>query len=272
MYKLVAIDLDGTLLNSRKEVSEENIRTIKRVVEKGVKVVICSGRIFKAGSYYASLIGTREPVIACNGAVIKEIEGHKLIYDNPLSLGDCLRIIDICHGEKVYFHAYVQDTMYAEMLEFDALDYWKARKQIPEEYRFDIRIVDNFMTVITKDFKPVSKFVVISDDFDQLTRVRKEIESIDGVTVASSRNDNFEVYRSGVSKGNALRILSERLGIDRQQIVAIGDNENDYTMIKYAGLGIAMGNAEDIIKSMADDVTLDNDCHGVAEALKKYIL
>jgi len=272
MYKLIAIDLDGTLLNSKRQVPVENIETIREVVKRGIRVVICSGRIFTSGNYYAGVLGSRGPIIACNGSIIKDSQTLEVLYDNPLSQEDSLRIVDVCHREKVYFYGYAEDILYAETLEYDALYYWRFNKRLPREHRVEIKIINNFSENLAKNFIPVSKFVVISDDAEQLAQLRKYMEKMEGVTVVSSAKNNFEIFRKGVSKGNALKMLSQKLDIDRKQIVAIGDNENDYTMIEYAGLGIAMGNAENMIKDIAQDITLTNDENGVSEALKRHIL
>lgn len=272
MYRLVAVDLDGTLLNSHSWVSEGNREAIAYAIKKGVKVVICSGRIFTGARVFARQISAEGPIITCNGAVIKDIKTEEVLYDEPLSSEDCCRVIDICHRENIYFHAYIEDTMYTEVLEYGASFYWKLNDELPEQDRIDIRLVKDVADVIKSGFKPASKFVIVSEEPEHLLKVRKQVCEIESVEVMSSNINNFEVVKRGVNKGNALKILSEKLNIPREEIIAVGDNENDCSMIRFAGLGVAMGNAEKSIKDVADYITLNNDEDGVSEVLKKFVL
>ncbi|RCX17952.1 hypothetical protein DFR58_106120 [Anaerobacterium chartisolvens] len=272
MYKLIAVDLDGTLLNSQKYVSRENRHALKCAMDKGVKVVVCSGRIFAGARIFAGQIETNEPVIACNGAVIKEMSSSKVIYSNSLSAQACCEIIDVCHKEDIYFHVYIGDTMYTERLEYSSLFYWNRNAELSEEDKVDIRLTEDIKRVVEGNTDPIAKVVVISRDGGKLSKARRSMEFVKTIDITSSNYDNFEVINHGVSKWNALKYLIERMKIQPGEVIAIGDNENDSSMIKNAGLGIAMGNAEEYIKQIADYVTLDNDQNGVAEAVKEFIL
>lgn len=272
MYKMIAIDLDGTLLNSQKQISHDNITHIRKAIDKGVKIVVCSGRIFSGARVFAKQIGIREPIIACNGAIIKDLNSEEVLYSNSMNIADCLKVIDICHEENVYFHIYIGDTMYTERLEFSSLFYWNKNKELPDSDQVDIKLVKDIYSVVENCCKPVSKFVVISEESELLARVRRTVCNIDSVEVMSSNYNNFEIVNNGVNKANALRFLADRLDIKREEIIAVGDNENDYSMIEYAGFGVAMGNGEDKIKNIADYITLSNDQDGVAYMIKKFVL
>ncbi|AUS98837.1 haloacid dehalogenase [Clostridium thermosuccinogenes] len=271
MYKMIAIDLDGTLLNSEKKISSENKRFIKLAMDMGVKVVICSGRVYRGARMYAREIGSKDPVIACNGAVIKCADTGEILFNNPMSADDCAKVIDICRREGIYFHYYVGDTLYAEKMERSALSIWKRNKELPEEDRIDVQIADDLIKVLRDSGELPLKVIAICDDKERLAKARAEVERIGSVDVTSSGSNNFEVIKKGNNKGRALEILTERLGIKREELIAIGDNENDAPMIRYAGLGIAMGNAETFIKDMADFVTLTNEQNGVAAAIRRFI-
>lgn len=272
MYKLVAIDLDGTLLNSGKRISDENKNTLRLAMEKGVKIVVCSGRIFSGARIFALEIGTNGPLIACNGAIIKDLETEELLYTSTLDMEDSCKIIDICRREDIYFHAYIGDTMYTEKLDYSSLFYWERNQELPEEDRIDIQIVESMKKLLSEIPTPVAKFVVICKDNEKLLRIRKLVERIEGVTVVSSGQDNFEVVNAGVGKGAALKFLAERLGIRREETMAIGDNENDISMLEYAGLSIVMENGEPFVKELADFITVSNNENGVAYAIRKFIL
>lgn len=272
MYKLVAIDLDGTLLNSHKHISERNKNALTLSIEKGIKIVICSGRIFAGARIFAREISVKEPVIACNGAVIKNMATDEVLFSDTLSIEDTCKIIEICRSRGIYFHIYVDDSMYTETLGFSSLFYSKMNQELPEKDRVDIRLVEDTAEVLVDKGLKASKIVVVSENLKQLADVRKMIEQLETVDVMSSNYDNFEVVNHGVNKGQALKFLSSRLGIAEEEIIAIGDNENDLTMLEFAGLGVAMGNAEAMVKEIADEITSRNDEDGVAKILEKYVL
>jgi Cof subfamily protein (haloacid dehalogenase superfamily) len=272
MYKLVAIDLDGTLLNSEKRISQGNRDAIRQAIAKGVRIVICSGRIFAGARIFAQETGTREPLIACNGAIIKDLATEELLFSDSLRLEDTLRVIELCRTADIYFHVYVGDTMLTEKLEYSSLFYWKRNNELPEKGRVDIQLVKSTADTLLDMKNNASKIVVVSHDLQQLDRIRRKIEGISSVEVVSSNFDNFEVMNQGVNKGRSLQFLAERFGIERREIMAIGDNENDESMLRFAGLGVAMGNAEPRIRDIAGDVTLSNDKDGVAEAIRRHIL
>jgi Cof subfamily protein (haloacid dehalogenase superfamily) len=273
MYKLIAVDLDGTLLNSKKQISQENKIAISKAVKKGVKIVICSGRIFAGARVIADEAGLNHgSIIACNGALIKELNTEKLLYSKLLNSEDCLKVIDICRNEDIYFHAYVEDALYTEKMEYSALTYSKKNKLLPKNQQIDIRLTDDVKEMLGHSKISASKFVVISKDSQKLSRARQCVEQIKGVKVMSSDYDNFEVVHNKVDKGSALMFIAEKLDIGKEEIIAIGDNENDISMLECAGMGVAMGNSIPFIKESADYITVTNDENGVAEVINKFIL
>lgn len=272
MYKLVAIDLDGTLLNTDKEISERNKKAIASAIRKGIKVIVCSGRVYTGARLYAKQIGSVDPVIACNGAIITEHLDGEVLYSDNLNTEDCLKINDICRKHGVYYHVYAGDTMLTEKLGFTSKKYYERNKALPEEDRVDIEVVDNMAEKLKSIPGKVLKFVIVSEDLQLLRTVRNDMKKIESVDLMSSNYDNFEVMNKGVSKGAALKRLSEILSISAAEMIAIGDNENDISMFEYAGLSIAMGNAESCAKEAAMCMTGANNQDGVAIAIEKYIL
>lgn len=272
MIKLVAIDLDGTLLNSKKSISEANIQAVKEAIQAGVTVVVCSGRIYRGGRIFARQLYESGPIVACNGAVIRDVHTEEVFHDQPLDYEESCRIVEVCRKEGVYFHAYAGDTMYASEMGYGAAYYVNINRQLAEEDRVDIRLTEDFHSALQTCSVGASKFVIQADDPELLLRVRSKVGEIGNVEIVSSSRENFEVMRCGVSKGKSLEILAGKLGIRRDEIMAIGDNENDFSMIQYAGIGVAMGNAEEFIKDAAGYVTASNDEDGVARAIRKFVL
>lgn len=270
-YKLVVTDMDGTLLNSQGKVSEENKEVLNNLQDQGVHIAVATGRIYTSARVFAKYLGIKTPIIACNGAIVREIDENEPLYETHINKDDSIRIIDICRKYGVYFHFYTDNTFYTEKLTKSALKYSEWNKTLKEEDRINLELVGNPYDVVGDINTRIYKFLILDEDEILLKKMRKEFEEIQGIECCKSRYDNLEIMNKGVQKGTAVKNLAESLGIKREEVICIGDNENDISMLKYAGLGIAMGNAEEIVKETADYVTDINDNSGVAKALKKFL-
>jgi hypothetical protein len=273
-YKLIAMDMDGTLLNSQKQVTEYTKDVLRRASEKGIKLVICTGRIFTSAKSYARIIGTKAPIIASNGAYIREKDRNEVIYEKYIKKETLLDIIKVTREWGFYPHIYTTDTIYSEKLIHSSLNYSKWNETVPEDERINIQIVDSLEDVVEKEGENFLKVVVMAleDEVEKLQELKKYIRDNMDVSIFSSYMNNFEIMDKEVSKGNALKRLAEFFDIDREAIVCFGDNENDKTMFEFAGFPIAMGNAEEEIKEIAAYVTDTNDNDGVAKAIEELIL
>lgn len=269
--RMLILDLDGTTLNDKKEITAKNLNAVKMLMKRGIKVIVCTGRIFQGARYYAKAIGAKDPVIACNGAVIKTMPENELLYFDPLEKENSKTVVDICRKNSIYIHAYVGETMVTEQLKYSSLIYFERNRDMDEEDRIDIKVVDNLKEYISKCGIPVSKLVIMSESSEQLKLVRKEVSGIAGIEIVSSSPENFEVMNEGVSKGKAIRFLCGYFGIPVEQTAAIGDNENDISLLETAGLKIAMGNAIPDLKQVADYITETNENNGVAKAVEWLI-
>ena len=269
-YKMLVTDMDYTLLNKEKRVSDRNREALRRAMEKGVHMVVATGRIYTSARIYAKLLGLDTPIIASNGALIKD--ASKTIFRDILSQDTVREMLRLCHKYGVYCHFFTENTIYSEKLINVSLRYTEWNKYMGEEDQVKIRIVDDGEEIVEAAKSEVLKAVVFDDDDEKIQKLRDGIMETGIVSVSQSMKHNLEVMNKGVTKGNAVRILAQMYGINREEIIAIGDNENDISMIEYAGLGIAMGNAEEILKRAADHVTGDYQEDGVAEAIEKFIL
>jgi len=269
-YKMLVTDMDYTLLNKEKKVSDRNREALKKAIEKGVHMVVATGRIYTSARIYARLLGLDTPIIASNGAIIKD--ASKTIFKDILSQDTVREMLRLCHKYGVYCHFFTENTIYSEKLINVSLRYTEWNKYMGEEDQVKIRIVDDGEEIIEAAKSEVLKAVVFDDDDEKIQKLRDGIMETGIVSVSQSMKHNLEVMNKGVTKGNAVRILAQMYGINREEVIAIGDNENDISMIEYAGLGIAMGNAEECLKRAADHVTGDYQEDGVAEAIEKFIL
>jgi Cof subfamily protein (haloacid dehalogenase superfamily) len=273
MYKLIAIDLDMTLLDRNKNISYRNKKAIELAKEKGVKIVLCSGRILKGVMYFAKVLGLHDQVVvACNGAIVRDLKKNKDIYYVGLENEKSLEIARICKENDIYYHYYFQDTMIARRLDYSSKFYYEKNKELPKEERIDI-IIDDSEQTLKSCGDLITKFVIIDKDVEKVDRVREIIEKrLLGVETTKSDTNILEVMKEGVNKKRALEFVCSYLGIDPKEIMAIGDNENDLQMIEFAGLGVAMENAIEELKKIADFVTQSYEDDGVAKAIEKFVL
>nr|WP_286208005.1 Cof-type HAD-IIB family hydrolase [Clostridium caldaquaticum] len=272
MYKLLCIDMDGTLLNSEGNVTERTLKAIKSAHKKGVIVTVCTGRIYTSAKYYAELIGVKAPIIALNGAYIREKDKNEVIYKSVLGKENCIKILNIAKKYGLYLHFNTPDVVITEKIIHSSEKYAKMNETMPKDKQIAIELVKNWNDTFEKYSDEILKCITIDDDKEKILKAKEELLKYEEFEVVSSWNNNFEVMCKGVSKGRAVEVLAGFYNINREEIMCIGDNENDISMLSYAGLGVAMGNGESFVKEIADFVTDTNDDDGVAKAIEKFIL
>jgi len=263
-YKLIAIDMDGTLLNRHNEISAENLNLLHQLIASNVKIAIATGRPTLGLEKYVSLLDFDFPAVTYNGAVISLIKDKKILFSQSLNIKDVDMIIRFGKEHNLSMCVWSNDTLYV----FDAVDPFVC------EYKnqFDAN------PVLIVDTNNVIEQGIVKILFLNASKVLESIEKIliprlvETRTFFTSKRGNLEFINETVSKGNALIFLSKYYGFDLQETVAIGDSETDLPMITLAGLGIAMGNAVDNVKAVANFTTLSNDDDGVAYAIKSYII
>ena len=269
MIKLLALDMDGTLLNDKKELTQPQIDAIHQAVNAGVKLVLCTGRILQGVKPYFEQLGLdaeNEYVIVNNGCSTHQTSNWVLVDWEELSTDDL-----------TYLLPFKEETG-CQLTVFDEDHYYVVDEEANEFVRSDTDIVFIEPTTISSDEVLSGKrhlfqamFVgskEATDDFQN----RFEAELGQRFNVVRSQPIMFEILPQGISKATALAQLAEKLEILPDEIMAIGDANNDIEMLEFAGLPIAMGNASDYVKSFAKDVTASNNEDGVAAAIKKWIL
>ncbi|SFC85124.1 Cof-type HAD-IIB family hydrolase [Clostridium uliginosum] len=273
-YKLICIDMDGTLLNKHSEISEKNKNTLKKAVASGINVAICTGRIFASADYFSDLVGIKTALIACNGSYIKDKSTNEVIYTSTLKKEQILKIYRTVNNHNFKIIYYTCDTAIMEKEFPEDHTYVVTNKLVPDEKKIKFFITSDINEIINKYGDEIIKIICLDnrEDKTELLEVKKELLKFSDLETVSSGGNNFEIMQHGVSKGNAAKILAEKLGINQKEIMCIGDNENDVSMLKYAGLGVAMGNGCALAKEVADYVTDTNVNDGVAKAIEKFAL
>lgn len=290
MYKLVAIDLDGTLLNSYGEVSNKNKEAIKKAINKNVEIVLTSGRPIMSVKNLANEIGCNNYMICGNGAITYDIQNEEIIYNRFLEKAKVLQIIKICEENSIFYNVYTKDTILTKNLNYNVLFYHQENASKPADKKTRITIMQNIEEYIQNREEEDYLKITICDNskviFGSIIRKLRTIKDVDVLDVAhmsrklikdGTENISMEYFyteitNTNVDKWQAIEALIEKLQIKKEEVIAIGDNINDAKMVKNAGLGIMMGNSAPYIKEMADVVVSDNDNDGVAETIEKYIL
>jgi len=270
--KMIVTDMDYTLLNKEKKISEGNKKALKAAMEAGVHVVLATGRLFSSATVYAKELDIRTPIIASNGAIIAESDLSEIYYEKTLPYEAGVEMIRLCKERDLFCHLYTKDGIYTEKIVNISARYAQWNDKLDDENKINIIVVPNLYETMKLEQKHVLKAVVVDKDDAKLEEIRREINKTGIVNVSQSLPDNIEVMDKEVSKGNSVAFLANMYGIHQEEIMAIGDNENDLSMIKYAGLGVAVGNAEQCVIDQAQHVTGDYDKDGVAQVIQKFVL
>ncbi len=289
MYKLIAIDLDGTLLNSYGEVSKKNNEAINQAISKGIEVVLASGRIGTSVETIAKQIGADNYYISGNGSMLFNIKNQKIEYENFIEKDKILELIKICEENSIYYNIYTQTMVIANSLKYNVAFYNYENSKKSTEKRTNINIVQNVYNYVKELENTKFLKMTICDEskiiFSSIIRKIKSIKGIDVLDVShmckkvikegTKKNDieyfYTEVTKEDVDKWTTILQLLKLIDIKSEEVIAIGDNINDEKMIKNAGLGVAMGQSNPRIKQIADIVTQDNNSDGVAEIINKLI-
>lgn len=266
MYKLIAIDMDGTLLKEDKTVSDITKKAIERARKKGVKVVLASGRPIEGITKYLqelNLVDKEDYVLSFNGCLIQNTETREVISKNILKGSDLNYLYSISKELGVNIHAFSKlGCITPKISRYTEVE--GAINGIP------IHIVD-FNKITPKE--DIYKVMMI-DEPEVLDEAVKKFpgEVYDRYTVVKSTPYFLEFLNKNSNKGEGVKSLTKYLGIKQQEVICVGDAGNDLHMIKFAGLGVAMGNAFEEIKEAADYITSTNEDDGVAQVIEKFIL
>lgn len=269
---LVATDLDGTLLLQNKHISKRTYDVLKKANENGVHVVIATGRSFSALPESIFKIDGMRYVVTSNGANIIDLKNDEVIYKNCIDTAQIPKILDFLKERPYILEVFTGGKAYMSKSDYDR---FKTRTIDfrPIEYVLHTRIpVDNIFEFTQKNCSSIENININFDSLSDKPRVHEELLKFDNITVTTSFDFNLEIGGSTTSKGDALNFLTKMLGLTSKNVLSIGDNPNDSSMLGFAEIAVAVENAhEDIIK-LADYTTSSNDEDGVAKAIEKFIL
>jgi len=265
LIRLVASDLDDTLLNEKWEISPNNIRAIRLAVEQGVRFTLATGRMAVSSRKYARQLGLDVPIITYHGALVEQALSGEVLYRKVIPTDLAAEVVEILLKQGVHTQIYIKDRVfvaksnaysqaYGEMagVEVEEADIFKLLEREPEGLEKILCIGEN------------TKFKEAADGLRQTYA--------DRLHFTSSKKQFFDMIHPEVNKGTALMALADGWDIERAEVMAVGDSLNDREMILYAGIGVAVENAHPEIKKIADFITASNSEDGVAKAIEKFVL
>ena len=270
-YRLVALDLDGTLLDSRLRIDEETVEVLQQVRALGVQTVIATGRHHVAAYPYWHQLGFDTPAICCNGAYLYDYRERRVLAGSPLTREEAGELLELVREHRIFSMIYDAHFMAYEGMHA-RLEYilgWSA--QLHPDLRPRIERVDSFEALV-QNADCIWKFAAVSEDRAALDEFMRAIDERLGLTCDRSGHFLLDITHAGNSKGNRLGEWIADLGIFADEVLAIGDQHNDLSMLRLAGLGVAMGNGEEAVRACAGWVTGSNDDGGVVEALRRFVL
>ena len=290
MIKLIAMDLDGTLLNSYGEITSRNKETIKKAIDKGIQIVLASGRMQSSIKNYCEEINANRYLIAGNGTLVYDSKEEKIIYDRFMEKEKVLNIIRICEENSIYYSIYTENSIITKNLNYNVLYYQYENSKKPEHKKTKINIVDDVYKYINEvNTMPLLKMTVCDGNkavFNGIIRKLRDLKNIDvldvehmsrkvikiGTKDVSVEYFYTEITNKNVNKWNALTVIMDKLKIKPNEVMTIGDNINDKEMIENAKIGVVMGNSALDAMRIGESTIADNNSSGVAEAIEKFIL
>jgi Cof subfamily protein (haloacid dehalogenase superfamily) len=262
-FKLVAIDLDGTLLNDHHELTLRNRKTIQNVLDRGVQVTLVTGRVFKSAVFYADELGLESPLVLCNGALIKNRDAQ-VLYAARLAMAITRKILQFAELNKIYAKVYIEDVLFVKEENEEARDFAKT-------HRIDCKAIGELSSHIMAE----PYLIVFRGQSERITELARQVESEFGENVSMTQSfpTSLEIMAARVSKREALIGVAKRFQIAREAVLAIGNSLNDLEMLEWAGQGMAMANSYALLKERWSTVSLyDNNHDGVARILEEYVL
>ncbi|EUJ27912.1 Cof-type HAD-IIB family hydrolase [Listeria cornellensis] len=284
MIKVIASDMDGTLLNSKIQVDDEGVKAIEQARAKGIHFVLCTGRMYDDAMQLINHANLYAPAICMNGAEIRDEHG-KILKQIPIDKTSARYTYQVLTDLGMYCEFFTdigpispnKDKGMELMKEIQHkvhpdLTADEVRHYVEERFESkDVHVIDDPERLFQNEDITILKFIAFSSDQAVLKKAKDELESKGNLAVSSSFSDNIEITHIDAQKGLSLQFYVEKMGVTMDETFAIGDNFNDVSMLKMAGYSVAMGNAEPAVKKLAKHVTDSNDEHGVATAIHKML-
>lgn len=268
--KLIASDLDGTLLKDVSCYTQRTYQAVNRALQEGVHFIVATGRIYSSAAFFGDKLGARDYVISCNGAYVRHIDTGEVLLNDLLPKSAMIQIMEFLEEEGAFYCIYEAEAIYSKEPTGLVKHYLENNRKLPLEHRINVKITSDLVGEVKRN-RAILKLVVLERDIDKLRKWKTFLEKIREVEVVQSSDTNIEIMKKGVSKGRALKAVGDRYGICSNNMIAFGDHLNDISMIEFAGIGVAVGNADQYLKKAADHISALNTEDGVARAIEYFL-
>lgn len=270
--KMIGLDLDGTLLNSKKELGSYTKQILKQAIDKGIIVMVATGRPLTGVPRELLEFPGMRYVLTANGARVFDNEEQKTLFEHLLPKELAVRILRVFEKYDTLREVYYDGQGYADKERLDRIGHFLLDPHMASYIATTRKPVADIWSIIRERDQSMDKVQALFADLKERAQAWEELEDIEDITVVGSLGTNIEVNVKGVNKGAGLLRLGQMLGIKPGEIMACGDSDNDIDMLKMAGLGVAMKNARSDVKAAANYVTGTNDDEGAAKAIEHFAL
>lgn len=265
--RLIALDVDDTLIRKDLSVPESVAIAIGRAQSAGAVVTLATGRMFASIEPYARRLGFTAPLIAYNGGLVQDLSG-RVFSHNPVPKREVVELAEMTQGSGLCLNLYVDDKLYVAE-ENDAVRYYTSIARLEAHCVGDLVAFSRRIP----DHSGSTKVLIVAPP-EEVDAWLPKLQSrfADRLEITRSKPSFVEITAPGVTKGRALKAVADHLGIPQRAVMAVGDSFNDVAMLEYAGIGVAVKNAPEAVKQVADCVVATNEEGGVAEAIERYVL
>lgn len=270
--KLIALDLDGTTLNNEGKLTEGNRKALQAAADKGVAIVVATGRPFCALPKEILEFDPVRYVLTSNGARITDLHEGKAFYENCIAPHAVEAAVEMLEPLDYILETFVDGEAYIEGWYYRQVDETRQSFRGVEYILRTRKPMDNFYQFMLDNKDKLENINVNFTDLSEKPAMKVKLETLPDVTITSSFDHNLEIGGSTTSKAEALRQMGRLLGIETDEMMAVGDSPNDMAMLSVAGMPVAVGNAKPEVKEIAKYVAPSNHDDGVADAVYKFVL
>lgn len=270
--KMIGLDLDGTLLTDKKELTVRTREVLTKAIQSGIVVLVATGRPWMGVPEELREFPGMDYALTSNGARIIDTRTGNVIEEHLLPVGSAKKALEICRKYDTLQEVYFDGQGYAPAEKMASVERYHKNPNMWEYMRKTRIPVDDIFELVDRENRGLDKTQALFADMEERKCAWKELACHEDLELVGSLRYNIEINAAGVNKGTGLVSLGKRLGIKREEIMACGDGDNDTVMLREVGFGVAMANGEPQVKEAADYITLSNEEDGVAQAIERFVL
>lgn len=268
-YKMIALDMDGTLLNSQKEISKQSLEAINKAFDAGKEVILCTGRCVPELEEYIRQIPRLRYIVGISGALVYDLQEEKSIYINKIQDNMIEKILETVKNQDIMVH-FLGEKSLVQRSQMESMEYYQMGRY-SGLFQHVATPVEDIFEYYRKQKPQVMKVNLYHPNPQDREKTREKFSG-EKLVFINAEKASLELSAEGTTKGTGLCKLCEYLAISLEQVIAVGDADNDLDVLSKAGLSIAMGNANESVKNICDVTVSDCDHDGCAEAIEKYLL